>query len=285
MIRLLYMSDLHIEMEHWRLSPRGLRDAWHRWRHLPGHPLSGPLLAHEGKVDLVVLAGDIHVGMKVTRYASEVAKYLGVPVVLVAGNHEYYGQPMMLLEPAFFGWADFSAGRGAFLENSVASYTIRDERLHVLGCTLWTDYSLNGDADEAMAFAERRMNDHRLIHRVSSLFRPKDALEHHEKSRAWLHVTAAALRRYDPEAKIVVVTHHAPSVAFLGNRDGKIAPAYATELLEEFADYRIDAWVHGHTHYRHESVVEGIKVVSAPRGYVRHSRSAALAYVPGVLEL
>jgi hypothetical protein len=285
MIRILYMSDLHIEMERWRLKMPGWVEYLRRHFDLPGHPKRGPLLPAPGSADLAVLAGDIHVGLRSLVYAEQVAAYLGVKVALVAGNHEYYHQHMDLLEPAFFGNAAHTGGAVAFLENTVASYSINGERLHVLGCTLWTDYALRGDVGTAMDFARTHMNDHRLIRRVSSLFRPEDALARHEKSRAWLHVTLARLRAAEPQAKLVVVTHHAPDQAFLGPRGGRVAASYASGLLEEFAGYGVSAWVHGHTHYRHESEAAGMKVVSAPRGYVMHEGQRALEFCPGILEI
>jgi len=284
-MRILYMSDLHIEMERWRLSIPGWGEYLRRHFDLPGHPKRGPLLDEVGKVDLCVLAGDIHNGLRALAYADLVAAYLGVPVALVAGNHEYYHQYMNLLEPAFFGNAAHTGGRVHFLENSLLSFGEGAERVHLLGCTLWTDFNLRGDAKGAMAHADRRMNDYRVIRRVANLFRPEDALERHERSRAWLHTTLAQLREAEPDAKIVIATHHAPSVAFAGRRSGDIAPAYATELLDEFAPYRVNAWIHGHTHFRHETVVGTMRVVSAPRGYVTHEGAAALNFRPGVLEL
>ena len=73
--------------------------------------------------------------------------------------------------------------------------------------------------------------------------------------------------------------------AALGRRTGRIAPSYASNLLPEFTASPPDVWIHGHTHYRHDSMLDGIRVVSAPRGYVSHDGAAALAFQPGVLEL
>ncbi len=286
MIRILYMSDLHIEMERWRLSMPGWQDFVARHRDARKHPLRGPLLMGvERDIDLVVLAGDIHIGLRGAVYAGQLAEYFAAPVVYVAGNHEYYHQHMDLLEPALRATGSHGAGRVTFLENSLASYDIAGQRLHVLGCTLWTDYRLNDDAGAAMAFAARHMNDHRLIRRVNSFFRPENALARHERSRAWLRQEVARLRREEPDGKILVVTHHAPHAAVLGRRTGLIAPCYASDVLPDFAAARPDAWIHGHTHHRHDSMLEGIRVVSAPRGYISHEGAAALEFQPGLLEI
>ena len=285
MTRILYMSDLHLEMERWRLSVPGWNDFLARHRDVRKHPLRGPLLTGVENIDLVVLAGDIHVGLRGIVYAEQLAEYFDAPVVYVAGNHEYYHQHIDLLEPALRSAATHSGGRVQFLDNDSASFSFAGQSVHVLGCTMWTDFELYDDADEAMAFAARHMNDYRAIRRVTTFFRPENALARHRRSRNWLRKNLARLRREEPDAKIIAVTHHAPHEALLGRRTGRIAPSYASHLLPEFAAEPPDLWIHGHTHHRHESVLEGIRVVSAPRGYVSQEGSATLTFQPGVLEL
>ena len=257
MTRILYMSDLHLEMERWRLSIPGWQDFLARHRDARKHPLRGPLLTGFNDIDLVILAGDIHTGLRGVVYAEQLAAYFDAPVIYVAGNHEYYRQHMDLLDPALRATATRTGGRVQFLENMVASFTFSGQRVHVLGCTLWTDYRLRGDQEADMAMAARYMIDHRMIHRVSTLFRPEHALTRHERSRAWLRETVARLRLEEPGAKIIAVTHHAPHAALLGRRAGRIAPAYASNLLPDFCAAPPDLWIHGHTHYRHDSVLEG----------------------------
>lgn len=281
MIRVLYMSDLHLEMERWRLSVPGWQDF--RARQRGKHPLRGPMLAEIGHVDLVLLAGDIHTGLRGVEYAGQLADYFEAPVAYVAGNHEYYRQHIDLLLPALRDAAEQSGGRVMFLDNDVASFTFGEQRVHVAGCTMWTDFALHGDAPAAMEYAAGHMNDYRVIQRVTSLFRPENALTRHERSRRWLRDSVARLRLEEPDAKIIALTHHAPHAAVLGQRDGRIGPSYASHLLPEYFASPPDVWVHGHTHYRHDSVLDGVRVVSAPRGYV--TREEGRAFQPGILEL
>jgi predicted phosphodiesterase len=285
MTRILYMSDLHLELERWRLSMPGWQDFLTRRRAARNHPWRGPLLLGIEKIDLVVLAGDIHTGLRGIVYAEQLADYFSAPVVYVAGNHEYYHQHIDLLQPAMRAAASHSGGRVQFLDNDVASFEFAGQRLHVAGCTLWTDFKLHDDAEGAMAFASRHMNDYRMIRRVSSYFRPEHALARHETSRHWLGGTVARLRREEPDAKIVTVTHHAPDETVLGQRTGRIAPSYASHMLPDFATARPDLWIHGHTHHRHDSLLDGIRIVSAPRGYVSHEASDVLSFLPGVVEI
>ena len=285
MIRILYMSDLHLEMERWRLNIVGWAAFMARHRAVAKHPLRGPLIEQAGRIDLIVLAGDVHKNVRGIVYAEQLSRFLQAPAVYVAGNHEFYHQNVERLLPALHRAAARTNGRVSFLENNVATFTFDGQRLHVLGCTLWTDYDLYGDPAGAMQTAARRMNDHGAIHNGRHVFTPEDALRRHLFSRAWLHKTLARLQRYEAGAKSLVVTHHAPSGAALGERSGGIGPAYASELLLEFAPYAPAAWIHGHTHFRHESVEEGIRLISAPRGYVLYDGAAAQEYEPGLLDL
>jgi len=160
MVRVLYFSDAHIEIR----EGEGSRH-WSR-----SHPLGvGPdLRPFVGKVDLLVLAGDIG-RVRSTRnvsplsYAEQAAALLGCQVILVPGNHEYYR-------------GSFDEDRVALLaaKNPGVSVLDRDEvvvvpgpsgALRVLGATLWTDYAVTGAREQAMAIAERQLHDHRLIRR------------------------------------------------------------------------------------------------------------------------
>lgn len=261
MTRILYMSDLHLEMESWRMDWRGLfadRRAGVR------HPTRGPLLSRLGEVDLVILAGDIHNGLRGVVYADQIARYLQAPVVIVAGNHEFYHHDIAILLPALRSAVLKTEGRVTFLQNNVARFGIAGESVHVLGCSLWTDYALHGDAPAAMLYAQRVMNDHKLIRLNNALFTPNDAREMHHVSTGWLH---KELQDLAARGKTIVVTHHAPTARASGRREGSIAPAYASEIIGGFAACAPALWVHGHTHYAHDSMVAGIRLVSAPLGY------------------
>jgi predicted phosphodiesterase len=279
MIRILYMSDLHLEMERWRLAVPGWAAFMARHKDAPRHPARGPLLHDVGKIDLVVLAGDIHNGLRGLVYAEQVSEFLNAPVVMVAGNHEYYHHDFAVLLPALRHAAERTHPRVQFLENAAASFTFGDRTLRVLGCTLWTDYALYGDAQTSMTHAEQMMNDFNFIHMGSRAFSPWDTEGMHKTSLAWLHGQMAGA------GETVIVTHHAPSALVLGQRQGRIAPAYASEILGEFSGRPPALWIHGHTHFRHDSVIGGIRLVSAPRGYVGYDGDKALQFVPGIVEM
>jgi Icc-related predicted phosphoesterase len=281
MTRILYMSDLHLEMERFRLTMPGWAAFMARHSALARHPTRGPLLDGLGQVDLVVMAGDIHNGLRGMVYAEQVSAYLDAPVVMVAGNHEYYHHDEAVLLPALRRAAAHTGGRVRFLENESAMFTFGGQTLAVLGCTLWTDYALNGDAQGSMMEAQAMMNDHNFITLNALPFTPLDAQHFHVDSLRWLHRELGRVAA----TRVIVVTHHAPSAKFLGQRRGAIAPAYASEILQDFAPFRPHLWIHGHTHYRHDSLIGQTRIVSAPRGYVAYDGADALQFRPGVIEI
>lgn len=277
MIRVLYMSDLHIEMERKR---RGLADIFRRRTARE----TRPVLKDMPQPDLIVLAGDIHNSLLSVAYADGLAKLFGVPVALVAGNHEYYFHNIAQAKLQIAKAAAATQGRVKFLDDALFTLEAQGERLHVLGSTLWTDFNLNHDVGLSSAFAGERMNDYRLINDGTKRLNPKLTMERHFSARAWLHTSLARLKAEDAATPRLIVTHHAPGAAFLGLRQGAIGPAYASDLLPEFTPYAPAFWIHGHTHYRHETFTSGFWVLSAPRGYVRENGGAE-PYQPGILEI
>jgi len=280
-MRIVYMSDLHLEMESFRLAIPGWADFLARHKKILRHPSRGPMLDQLGKVDLVVLAGDIHNGLRGIVYAEQVAKYLDAPVVMVAGNHEYYHHDAAVLLPALRAAARRTE-RVQFLENAAAIFEIGGETVKVFGCTLWTDFALHGDAAQAAIYAHRVMNDYRFIDLDRVRLTPWDTKLFHEASRQWLRdeLTGTA-----DGVKRVMVSHHAPSASALGKKQGEIAPSYASEIIGAFSDQKLDVWIHGHTHFRHDTVIGGVHLVSAPRGYVGHDGAGPLRFKPGIVEV
>lgn len=102
----------------------------------------------EESVDAVVLAGDIHPGDRMLDVAVEYRWRCQVPVIVVAGNHEYYGCDYPKQLHAFQQRAA-QLNDIYFLEN--ASAVIDDVRF--LGCTLWTNFELCG-ADRANVYKD-----------------------------------------------------------------------------------------------------------------------------------
>ncbi|MEE7493294.1 metallophosphoesterase [Methylobacterium oryzae] len=220
------------------------------------------------EADVAVVAGDVGegVGASLAWLAEFIRPHMRV--VFVAGNHEFYGEchPDGLAR----GRAA-AAGLGIdFLEDEVT--WVGD--VAFAGCTLWTDYRLDGDEREAasMADARRMLADHRLIDRARKPgrepFLPGDAAAIHRASRIRLEALAHE-RAWTGARARVVVTHHAPSAASLDPAfaDKPLNPAFGSRLDGLITRLGAELWVHGHVHASRDHRVGRTRIVCNPRGY------------------
>jgi len=242
-MRIQLASDLHLEL---------LASTWPQER----------LIAAAPGADVLVLAGDIDRGLRaIERFAR-----WPVPVLYLAGNHEYYDSTWEQLRADMRRAAAGTSVR--FLDNDVV--TLGGVRF--LGSTLWTDYGLPGASQtDAMAAAEDFLLDHRRIQTRSGPFRAAQALQEHLRSRAWL---AGELAR-DSTTPTVVVTHHGPHPAsvharFAGSPINGAFVSDLTELVEQ-----ADLWLHGHVHDSFDYRVGRCRVVCNPRGYAQNRKEVA----------
>lgn len=221
-------------------------------------------------VDVVVLAGDIHKGSKVFDVAVEFQRHCRAPVIVVIGNHEYYGKE--------YGTQLAELRREAtdlhdihLLEND----SIVIDGVRILGCTFWSSFALYGDNTIAASQreAQRFIADFSVIRYGDRRFLPDDAKTLHHESYAWLESQLAQ----SFEGKTVIVTHFLPHRAGIhpmhttrGNDE--LTPYFTTDCSSLMQRYRVDAWLCGHTHNSIDVVVEnGTRLVSNQRGYKHES--------------
>jgi predicted phosphodiesterase len=211
--------------------------------------------------DVVVLAGDIHVGVRGLEWARE--QFPATPVIYVAGNHEFYGEQVNEVLAALRKVAD---RLGIYLLDA-DELVLGDTRF--LGATLWTDFALYGTGSRllgAMNDAERGMNDFRLI-RYSDVefFRPEHAREIHLAQVRWLE--GKLLEPFD--GSTVIVTHYLPHARSIHPKyaGDRLNPAFASDL-SRLVGPPVKLWIHGHTHESFDYVVNGARIVCNPRGYL-----------------
>jgi predicted phosphodiesterase len=234
-LKIQLASDLHLEMLE---------------RKFPGARIVDPV---EG-ADVLVLAGDIHEGTK----AVDVFGDWPVPVLYLAGNHEFYDlsweQTRVDLHAACAGTSI------RYLDNDAAEFG----GVRFLGCTLWTDFKLHGYSQKQwMRNVEAGLNDYVLIRNQRGNLRTRQTLEDHEYSRRWLERELA--KPFD--GRTVVITHHGPHPLsihprFVGNRVNAGFVSDLTSLLS-----MTDLWLHGHVHDSFDYEVDGCRVVTNPAGY------------------
>lgn len=239
-MRLLILSDLHL-------------DSWRD--HAPRIDTS------VSKPDIVVLAGDIHTKARGPAWAAET--FAKIPVLYVAGNHEFYGG-------AIDEVGDSIRQECAYYENvhylDCDQYTFADVRF--LGATLWTDFALCSSDHmlSMMLNAHTVMHDYRSIKVAAAGYRklhPEDTAQLHAAHKGWLERKLA-----EPFAgSTVVVSHMAPSIRSIDAKDVKklISAAYASNLDSVVAN--ADIWIHGHLHKSLDYKLGRCRVVANPRGY------------------
>lgn len=238
-------SDLHLEM---------LLRQFH-WN---------PLIAPAHEADVLVLAGDI------ANWTQAIGTFgdWPVPVLYVAGNHEFYGESFEHVRSELRRAAEGTSIR--FLDNDVADFG----GVRFLGATLWTDYRFPYGVAQAtlMKNAERRLNDHHSIRSKKGVFTAAMALEQHEYSRNWLAQELA--KPYD--GKTVVITHHGPHPLSVHPRyaGDPTNAAFVSSTLEGLLS-KADLWLHGHVHDCFDYTVHGCRVVANPLGYALNKYSAS----------
>jgi predicted phosphodiesterase len=239
-------SDLHLEF---------LERKWPDERLIEPAPGAG----------LLVLAGDIGNGVDALSHFAN----WPVPVVYLAGNHEYYGHPLPAMKDKIR--RECVKLGITFLDNEVVTFG----EVRVLGATLWTDYCLprlNRKQSQLMEEAALRINDHFQIRMGRHKFTPADALALHNGSRAW--IVDELVRPWDGQT--VVVTHH-------GCHPLSVHPRYIgyplnAAFVSDLSDLMpgVDLWLHGHVHDSLDYAVGRCRVVTNPAGYVKNRQSANL---------
>lgn len=196
-------------------------------------------------------------------------------VVYVAGNHEFYrGKWKKTHEILTAECAKFP--NVVYLDKSLCVH----KGVTFLGGTMWTDMNRN---DPLTLHAVRdMMNDYSVIRddtRGFTALRP--AITSIECSYT-LGYFKAVLSDMPEDAKVVVVTHHAPSFQSVHHHykdEVLMNGAYASDFSEFILDRpQIKLWTHGHMHDPSDYMLGDTRVVCSPRGYAGTSESWQYAY-------
>ncbi|UVD80126.1 metallophosphoesterase [Myroides albus] len=212
------------------------------------------------KADLIILAGDTHLGSKGIEW---IKKYIpNKKVLYLLGNHEYYkGSYPKTLNKIIDAAKDTNIH---VLENSFID--IEDIRFH--GCTLWTDFSIFGSPIEYGMICQSKMNDYKQIKRDPSYskLRTIDVYQIHQKSRAWLNQSL----KESTAKKNVVITHHAPSILSIPEsyKNDPVTAAYASNLDDFILEHQPTFWIHGHIHTPCQYKIGETEIICNPHGYL-----------------
>lgn len=251
-MRLQLLSDLHLETEAFEPPPA------------PG-------------AELLVLAGDIDSSWQ------GLARFRGwpVPVILIAGNHEFDGRELDTAWPALRAHC---AELGiTLLERESLVITDRaGRRVRFVATVRWCDFDAFGEKqrDKALRAGSYFMRVMRSLRHGE----PFDAAQVRDEAlacRAWL---SAELARAPGEwDTTVALTHFAPSLRSADPRYGSQAATASFCNADDDLLPLADVWIHGHLHCRHDYTVTHLdgrstRVVCNARGHVR--RGEADGYDP-----
>ena len=258
MTRIHVASDLHLDT----LVDR-------RGRALPTQRPSVPTC------DLVFVPGDTDDdGPRGVRALASHYAAAGIPVVVIAGNHDgCTGTYPRYLEKMAEAAAAGAAKRPDWAPVTVLEQaTVSVAGVRVVGATLWTDFALHPEeARVGMAAAGDPLRGMREYGRVRvhtpqgyGRPRPADTAAIHARTVAWLTETVAM----PVSVPTIVVTHHPPIPAALSAAQAA-APcvgADASDLTALGAASGVELWASGHSHNAMDLMVGGTRCVSHPRG-------------------
>ena len=253
-MRLQLLSDLHLETEVFMPEPAA-------------------------GAELLVLAGDVD-----SHWAGlELFRDWPVPVIFVAGNHEFDGRETTEAWPAL-------RERCARLNLDLLeceSRVVTDahgKRIRFLGTTRWCDFDLFGPAQRERAM--RAAGYYMKIMRATRHGAPLDAASVREEAltcRAWLAAELASPRAgWD---STVVVTHFAPSLRSADPRYGAQPGTASFCNADDDLLRHATLWLHGHLHCQHDYLVPhaggNTRVVCNSRGHSR--KGEALGHQPALV--
>lgn len=253
-MRLQLLSDLHLETEVFLPTPA------------PG-------------AELLVLAGDIDSSWAGLSLFSD----WPVPVIFVAGNHEFDERELTQAWPALRARCTQLGMRLLECESLLLS-DANGKRIRFVATTRWSDFDLFGAAQRERAM--RAGSYFMKVMRATRNGAPFDAAGVREEALAcgaWLrHELQRPQGDWDAT---VVITHFAPSFRSAdpryGGQPGTASFCNADDDLLPVADL----WIHGHLHCQHDYRVAhaggATRVVCNSRGHAR--KGEAEKHQPGLV--
>lgn len=249
-MRIQVLSDLHLETEECHLSP-----------------------APEAEV--LVLAGDIDSSW------NELARFKDwpVPVIFVAGNHEFDRREVTEALPELRAACD-SMGFQLLECDSCLQSDDQGRRIRFLGTTRWSDFDLFGDKGRAKA--QRAATYYAKVMRATVNGEPFNAAAVRTRALACREWLATALAEPGDWDATVVITHYAPSLLSTDPRYGAQPSSASFCNADDALLPAADLWIHGHVHCRHDYQVPHSKgstrVICHARGF--DTKGETVGYEP-----
>ncbi len=230
----------------------------------------------EGIITLV--AGDISHDPTITKKFFDM--FPEMTGAFVEGNHLVYNHSTYTLQELQAGLKhEFPAGSHMkFLENNTLELP---NNYLVVGATFWTDYNFFGTKERSEYWAEAFMNDFRFgklnIDKDGNIAEAFDRDRVEKFTAAYLqkiHKTSfeyiKSIVEANPDKKIIVLTHHAPTSKAINQqyRLNKITPAFVSNYDQFIIEHpNIVAWVCGHSHHCKSDMLHNTAILVNAIGY------------------
>ena len=229
-----------------------------------GRPVN--VLVPEERVDVMILAGDIGKGPQAIQFAHDTFGPHADHIVIIAGNHEYYGGNFQKVLKTTREYAE-QFDNIHYLQDSYVDLC----GYRFIGSTAWTDFSYGSfGAPLHMRQAEGGMSDYKRIkfNPAGSLYRKiraDDVRQMNYEARQFIFDTLADSDR----EKCVVVTHHAPCHLSISDQYAShpLNHAYVSTWGDLVAYNGPKVWCHGHIHTPSDYEVGDTRVLCNPIGY------------------
>jgi predicted phosphodiesterase len=255
------VSDLHLEFR--RMQFKNLIKP------------SAPILFLLGDICVLGTKDDWEIYKAFIKFITPQYKY----VFHIPGNHEYYTSNRNITKADTVPGIDAKLKKFAktipnlyALNNNTVRLKIGKKNYVFIGTTLWSSVT-----HANRRYVQERMNDYARLHWVNE--KPKNAVEklNWKPTRKYtvddmtkLHIKAVRyivkeLKTIKPKEVAILLTHHK------GVRDKPLSDilsqAYETDLANLIIKAPLKAYAYGHTHVKYDKKINGVRVVSNPKGY------------------
>jgi len=209
--------------------------------------------------DILVLAGDIHVGTKAIDWIRNLTQE--VPILYIMGNHEYYRNSYPKLISEVLELVENTNIH--VLENKAFEY----EGIAFHGATLWTDFALFGEPTRAGFECQLKLNDYHVVRKSPSFSKLRfiDTLLAHNESLRWLKKSILDSKT----ERNVVISHHAPSNISIEAKykSDLVSAGFASNLENFIKETKPELWIHGHVHSCHDYFIGNTRIICNSMGY------------------
>ncbi len=240
---------------------------------------SAPILCLLGDISACGNPDDYETYKQFLTYLSPKFQY----IMHIPGNHEFYttgNKNVTLIDTVKYIDAKLRAFTKTlpnviFMNNDTVRLTINNKKYVFVGATLWS-----GVRPQDRKEVGRLMNDYSEIR----MHNPKPRTMTDEQKALWkpvrkfniedmsrIHTTSVryirkVMKTIAKDETAMLLTHHKPV------RDAPLSDmfsqAYETDLAGIIIASPFKVAAHGHTHKKYDKIVNGVRIVSNPKGYI-----------------